>query len=388
MSEWSDFRVPRGSWPIPIALVWEQEMRIAQIAPLIESCPPKFYGGTERIVSFLTEELVALGHDVTLFASGDSQTKARLVAPCERALRLNPEPIDATAFHTILLNKVAIRMEEFDIIHFHFDFHHYPMFSRMPNRTITTMHGRLDLPHYPYLVAEFPHMPLVSISDSQRRPLGLANWRATVYHGLPSDLYDLGAGDGGYLAFLGRICPEKRVDRAIEIARGAGLPLRIAAKVDPVDVDYFESCIRPLLDDPLVEYVGEIGEAQKREFLGDALALLFPIDWPEPFGLVMIEAMATGTPVIAFRHGSVPEVIDEGVTGYVIDDIKQASAAIEKAIVLDRQSIRAQFEKRFSVTRMAQDYLALYESAEFAGHHVSGESRRETPAAISARSAA
>lgn len=363
-------------------------MRIAQIAPLIESCPPKFYGGTERIVSYLTEELVRLGHDVTLFASGDSQTNARLIAPCQRALRLDPEPIDASALQAILVNRVALTMEQFDIIHFHIDFHHFPMFSSVSDTTITTMHGRLDLPHYQHLVPEFPHMPLVSISDSQRRPLGLANWRATVYHGLPPNLYDMGAGDGGYLAFLGRICPEKRVDRAIEIARASGLPLRIAAKVDPVDVEYFESRIQPLLDDPLVEYIGEIDEAQKGKFLGDALALLFPIDWPEPFGLVMIEAMATGTPVIAFRNGSVPEVIDEGVSGYVIDDMRQAGTALEKAIALDRHAIRAQFEKRFSVTRMAQDYLALYASSKVACEHVPGESRQELSPMISARSAA
>lgn len=363
-------------------------MRIAQFAPLIESCPPKFYGGTERIVSYLTEELVRLGHDVTLFASGDSQTNGRLVAPCKRALRLNPEAIDPNALHTILLNRVARKMDEFDVVHFHIDYHHFPIFSSVSNRTITTMHGRLDLPHYQYLVSEFPHMPLVSISNSQRRPLGLANWRATVYHGLPPNLYSLGAGDGGYLAFLGRICPDKRVDRAIEIARATGLPLRIAAKVDPVDVDYFETCIRPLMDDPLVEYIGEIGEAQKSKFLGDALALLFPIDWPEPFGLVMIEAMATGTPVIAFRNGSVPEVIDEGTTGYVINDIDQAGAALEKAIALDRHAIRAQFEKRFSVTRMARDYLSLYASGEVAGDFVSGELRRETPEMNSGKSAA
>lgn len=339
-------------------------MRIAQVAPLIESCPPKYYGGTERIVSYLTEELVRLGHDVSLFASGDSRTMARLCPPCAKALRLDREAIDAMALHAIMLNRVALAAPRFDIIHFHTDFLHFPLFSDAPHKTITTLHGRLDLPHYPHLAAEFPRMPLVSISDSQRTPLASANWRSTVYHGLPPDLYDMGPGDGGYLAFLGRICPEKRVDRAIAIARAAGIPLRIAAKVDPVDEPYFQATIRPLLDDPMVDYIGEIGEAEKGEFLGHAVALLFPIDWPEPFGLVMIEAMACGTPVIAFRNGSVPEVIDAGVSGYVVDTVEEARGAAERAALLDRTVIRRRFERRFTVNRMARDYLALYAAAE------------------------
>lgn len=364
-------------------------MRIAQVAPLIESCPPKFYGGTERIVSYLTEELVRLGHDVTLFASGDSRTTARLHAPCKRALRLGNEAIDASALHTILLNRIALAADEFDIIHFHFDFHHFPLFARAPQGTITTLHGRLDLPHYPLLAAEFPQMPLVSISDAQRLPLPPANWQGTVYHGLPLELYDMGPGDGGYLAFLGRISPEKRADRAIAIARAVGIPLRIAAKVDPVDEEYFQAHIRPLLDDPLVEYIGEIGEAEKGDFLGHAIALLFPIDWPEPFGLVMIEAMASGTPVIAFRNGSVPEVIDQGVTGCVVDRVGEACDAVEWAAALDRQVIRDRFERRFSVNRMARDYLALYAAGKGAASlRLFQETRQDEPAVGHAKSAA
>ncbi len=346
-------------------------MRIAQVAPLIESCPPKFYGGTERIVSYLTEELIALGHDVTLFASGDSRSKARLIAPCNQALRLDPARPEPLAYQIIQLNQVAKLAGEFDVIHFHMDYLHFPLFSMAHGKTLTTMHGRLDLPHLPAVFAEFPLMPLVSISESQRQPLPLANWRATVYHGLPKDLYEPGGHDGGYLAFLGRICPEKRVDRAIEIARITGTPLRIAAKVDPVDREYFENRIRPLLSDPLIEFVGEIGENEKSEFLGQALALLFPIDWPEPFGLAMIEAMATGTPVIAFRKGSVPEVVDEGVTGFVIDTVEEAGRVVERARSLNPRDVRARFERRFSVERMARDYVGVYETMLRANYTVS-----------------
>lgn len=335
-------------------------MRIAQVAPLIESCPPRLYGGTERIVSYLTEELIALGHEVSLFASGDSQSLARLIAPCERALRLDPTEPDPLAYQTIQLNRIASMADEFDMVHFHTDFIHFPLFAKAPHKTLTTMHGRLDLTHLPPVFAEFPMMPVVSISGDQRRPLPSANWRATIHHGLPPDLYEIGEHDGGYLAFLGRICPEKRVDRAIEIARRAGIPLRIAAKVDPVDQEYFETCIRPLLSDPLIEYVGEIGEAEKGQFLGRALALLFPIDWPEPFGLVMVEAMACGTPVIAFRKGSVPEVIDDGVSGYLVDSVEEAVSAVERVSLLDRLAVRARFDLRFSVRRMAENYLAAY----------------------------
>jgi len=337
-------------------------MRIAQVAPLIESCPPKFYGGTERIVSYLTEELVAMGHDVTLFASGDSQSKARLIAPCKQALRLDSARPEALAYQTIQLNQVANLADEFDVIHFHMDYLHFPLFAMAYSKTLTTMHGRLDLPHLPAVFAEFPLMPVVSISENQRLLLPLANWQATVYHGLPVDRYEPGDHNGGYLAFLGRICSEKRVDRAIEIARITGIPLRIAAKVDPAVHEYFEVYIRPLLSDPLIEYVGEIGENEKSEFLGQALALLFPIDWPEPFGLVMIEAMATGTPVIAFRKGSVPEVVDEGITGCIIDTMEEAGRAVERAIALNPRGIRARFERRFSVERMAQDYVTVYEA--------------------------
>lgn len=337
-------------------------MRIAQVAPLIESCPPKFYGGTERIVSYLTEELIAMGHDVTLFASGDSQSKARLISPCKQALRLDSARPEALAYQTIQLNQVTNLADEFDVIHFHMDYLHFPLFAMAYSKTLTTMHGRLDLPHLPAVFAEFPLMPVVSISENQRLLLPLANWQATVYHGLPVDRYEPGDHNGGYLAFLGRICPEKRVDRAIEIARITGIPLRIAAKVDSADHQYFEVCIRPLLSDPLIEYVGEIGENEKSEFLGQALALLFPIDWPEPFGLVMIEAMATGTPVIAFRKGSVPEVVDEGITGCIIDTMEEAGRAVERAIALNPRGIRARFERRFSVERMAQDYVTVYEA--------------------------
>lgn len=335
-------------------------MKIAQIAPLYESCPPQLYGGTERVVSYLTEELVRQGHDVTLFASGDSRTAAELCAPCPRALRLDPECRDAMAHHMILLNQVRRRADAFDILHFHIDYLHFPLSARDPRRTLTTLHGRLDLPDLQPLFREYQKMPLVSISDAQRQPLSWANWRGTVYHGLPTDLYSPGAGDGGYLAFIGRISPEKRPDWAIEIARRAGVPLVIAAKVDKADRPYYKSRIKPLLKGPLVEFLGEIGEDQKEAFLGDATALLFPADWPEPFGLAMIEAMANGTPVIAFRRGSIPEVVDHGATGFVVDTVEEAAAAVSLAGQLDRAAVRRRFEQRFSVERMAHDYLALY----------------------------
>jgi glycosyltransferase involved in cell wall biosynthesis len=336
-------------------------MKIAQVAPLYESCPPQLYGGTERVVSYLTGELVRQGHEVTLFASGDSQTEATLRAPCERALRLYPECKDALPYHLVMLNHVARSAEMFEIIHFHIDQLHFPLFAPLWSKTLTTAHGRLDLPDLPALFREFPMMPLASISEAQRAPLLWANWYGTVHHGLPTDLYDLGRGNGGYLAFIGRICPEKGVDKAVKIARRVGLPLKIAAKVDKVDYDYYNARIKPLLKEPGVEFIGEIGEREKREFLGQAMALLFPIDWPEPFGLAVIEAMANGTPVIACRRGAVPEVLDHGTTGFIVDNVDEAVAAVPRAIALDRRAIRRRFERRFSAERMAGDYLALYD---------------------------
>jgi glycosyltransferase involved in cell wall biosynthesis len=355
-------------------------MRIAQVAPLYESCPPRLYGGTERIVHYLTEELLRLGHEVTLFASGDSQTSAILEAPCERALRLNEACRDPLIYHLTMLHRVRRRAAEFDLIHFHTDYLHFPLFAECWDRTLTTLHGRLDLPDLPVVMREFSMMPLVSISAAQQAPLPWANWHGTVLHGLPCDLYRFGSGAGGYLAFLGRIAPEKRPDRAIAIARRAAVPLQIAAKVDPVDRDYFAREIKPLLQDPLIEFIGEIGESEKNRFLGDAAALLFPIDWPEPFGLVLIEAMATGTPVIAFGRGSVPEIIEDGLTGFIVDDIAGAVAAVPLAKELDRRAIRRRFEERFTADRMARDYLALYRRV-LRGEDRAIESRRLTLAA-------
>jgi glycosyltransferase involved in cell wall biosynthesis len=336
-------------------------VKIAQVAPLFESVPPKRYGGTERVVSYLTEELVELGHDVTLFASGDSTTEARLVSPCANALRLDPRCADPLAHHVLLLEMVLSEMERFDVIHFHTDYLHFPLVRRARVRQVTTLHGRLDLPDLAPLHREFSEMPLVSISNAQRRPLPGANWRATVYHGVPEDLYAFHPELGQYLAFCGRIAPEKGVDRAIETARRVDLPIRIAAKVDRVDRDYFESVIRPLLKQPLVDFVGEIGEREKDDFLGKAFALLFPIDWPEPFGLVMIEAMACGTPVIAFRRGSAPEVVEDGVSGFIVDNVEEAARAVERVSKLSRASCRQTFSRRFRASRMAEDYLAVYE---------------------------
>lgn len=345
-------------------------MRIAQVAPLYESVPPKYYGGTERVVSYLTEELVRQGHDVTLFASGCSQTNAKLVSPCRKALRLT-ESKDPLAYHLLMLERVIQMSDDFEIIHFHIDYMHFPFSRRAKIPNLTTLHGRLDLKELVGIYKEFTEMPVVSISDSQRKPLPWINWQATVYHGLPEDLYSLNKQPGKYLAFLGRISPEKRVDHAVQIAKMSGIPLKIAAKVDPVDKQYFKSSIEPLFSDPLVEYLGEIGEPEKKELLGNAIALLFPIDWPEPFGMVVIEAMACGTPVIAFRRGSVPEILDDGITGFVVDDIEQAVEAVGKIPNLSRTRCRQVFEKRFSVTRMAQDYVEVYrslaENADFTG---------------------
>ncbi len=336
-------------------------MRIAQVPPLHESIPPKFYGGTERVVSYLTEELVKQGHDVTLFASGDSVTNAELIPMCEQALRLDKNCIDPLAYHILQMQAVIECADEFDIIHFHNDYLHFP-FSANSNYThITTLHGRLDLPELQVIYAKFRNIPLVSISNSQRKPLPFVNWAGTIYHGIPDNLYQLGSGAGGYLAFLGRISPEKRPDRAIEIAKRIGIKLKIAAKVDKADLQYFEDKIKPLLDHPLIEFIGEIGEYEKREFLGNALALLFPIDWPEPFGMVMIEAMANGTPVIAFKNGSVPEVIDQMKTGYIVNSVDEAVAALQNIDTFDRQQCRKIFEERFSSNVMARNYLMLYE---------------------------
>ena len=337
-------------------------MKIAQIAPLAESVPPKLYGGTERIVSYLTEALVDQGHDVTLFASGDSVTRAELVPVTEMALRLNPHVRDPIPYHVMLLEAVRRRADEFDALHFHIDLIHMPLVQDLVGRAITTLHGRLDLPDLPCFYRTFSNHSLVSISDHQRLPMPPVNWAGTVHHGLPSDLlpprFDCGE---GYLAFLGRISPEKRPDRAIRIAARSGKPLKIAAKIDNVDRDYWEREIAPLISlYPNIHFIGEINESQKAEFLGQASALLFPIDWPEPFGLVMIEAMACATPVIAFRCGSVPEIIDQGVSGFIVDNEDQAVDAVGRLHDLDRGRVRAAFDARFTADRMAADYIKLY----------------------------
>jgi glycosyltransferase involved in cell wall biosynthesis len=347
-------------------------MKIAQVAPLHEACPPRLYGGTERVVAYLTEELVRGGHDVTLFASGDSETTARLVPICAQALRLDRTVLDPLIYHMIMFNRVVAQAAEFDVIHFHTDYLHFGAMASKRVPTVTTVHGRLDLPDLPAIYAEFPDMPLVSISDSQRKPLPWVNWCATVHHGLPLSLYGLGGGRGGYLAFIGRISPEKRLDSAIEIARRFGMPLRIAAKIDKVDRAYFEEVIRPLLKAPHAEFIGEVSDAEKGQFLGDAAALLFPVDWPEPFGLAMIEAMANGTPVIATRRGSVSEIVDDGITGFVVDDVEDALQALPRALSLDRARVRQQFERRFSGQRMARDYVDVYEALQ----HGRASSRR------------
>jgi glycosyltransferase involved in cell wall biosynthesis len=336
-------------------------MRIAQVAPLYESVPPRGYGGTERVVSYLTEALVGQGYEVTLFASGDSVTTAELIAPCQRSLRLDPACIDRLAHHILLLEQVNQAAHRFDVIHWHVDYLHFPLSRRQSTPHVTTLHGRLDIPDLVPLYREFGDMPVVSISNSQRAPLPWLNWQGTVYHGLPEDRYTFRPEPGRYLAFLGRIAPEKRVDRSIAIAQRLGMEIKIAAKVDPSDREYFEVVIAPLFRGPLVDYVGEIGEGEKDEFLGHASALLFPIDWPEPFGLVMAEAMACGTPVIAYRRGSVPEIIEDGVTGFIVDDLEGAVQAVERLPTLSRRHCRERFEERFSASRMARDYLALYQ---------------------------
>jgi len=335
-------------------------LKIAQVAPLYESVPPRLYGGTERVVSFLTEELVEAGHEVTLFASGDSVTQAELVAVSPCALRLNRQCVDPYIYHTLLLEQVFQRQEAFDLIHFHIDYLHFPLSRRLELHQLTTLHGRLDLEDLVPLYREYAEMPLTSISTAQRKPLSWANWVANVYHGLPLGLYTPQPNPGKYLAVVGRISPEKRVDRAIRIALRAGMPLKIAAKVDKPDREYFAQVVEPMLREPSVEFLGEISEPEKNELLGHAYALLFPIEWPEPFGLAMIEAMACGTPVIAYPFGSVPEVVDEGQTGFIVRDEEEAVKALEKVETLNRLECRRIFEKRLSADRMAREYLAVY----------------------------
>jgi glycosyltransferase involved in cell wall biosynthesis len=337
-------------------------MKIAQIAPLVESVPPSLYGGTERVVSWLTEELVRQGHDVTLFAAGDSRTKARLEAIVPRALRLDGIH-NSLPYNIIMLDRVAIRQQDFDILHFHIDFFHYPLFRGMARRTLTTLHGRQDLPELPDIYRAFPHMPLVSISDNQRLPVPPVNWQGTVPHGLPEGLLRQGTGEGGYLAFLGRICADKGILPAIEIARRAGLSLMVAAKVDPADQKYFDQSVKPVLENsPHVIFIGEIDDSQKQQFLGNAKALLFPISWPEPFGLVMIESMACGTPVIAFNCGSVPEILEDGVTGFVVNTVEEAALSVGKLDDLSRTRIRGRFDERFSAETMARAYVKIYQN--------------------------
>ncbi|NNF96797.1 MAG: glycosyltransferase family 4 protein [Halobacteria archaeon] len=335
-------------------------MRIAQVSSLVESVPPRQYGGTERIASYLTEELVRLGHEVTLFASGDSVTQAELDAPWPRALRSDGIN-EHLAPHLLMLEKVLQRAADFDIVHFHTGYVHFPLCRRLATSHITTHHGRLDIPELLPFYREFEEVPVISISNNQRTALPWANWQGTVYNGVPEDLYRLQARPGTYLAFLGRISPEKGLDHAIEIARRAGMELRIAAKVDAVDREYFDTRIRPLLNDPQVQYTGEIDDDAKQALLGDAYAVLFPIDWPEPFGLVMVEAMACGTPVIAYRRGSVPEIMQPGVTGFIVTNVDEAVAALDNIGTLERHQCRRVFEEHFSVKRMAQDYLSVYE---------------------------
>ncbi len=340
-------------------------MKIAQVAPLYEAVPPKFYGGTERVVAHLTDALVELGHEVTLFSSADARTKARLIPVRDEAIRLDPAPLKSDlASHLSQLSEVRRRASEFDVIHFHTDMIHFPFFEDTPGKTLTTLHGRLDLKDLAGVYWRWNQFPLVSISDSQRKPLPFANWAGTVHHGMTADIYQPNYEPGGYLAFLGRISPEKRPDRAIAIAKRLGMRLKIAAKVDAADATYFQEKIEPLiLGEPLVEFVGEIGDADKSAFLGGATALLFPIDWPEPFGLVMIEAMACGTPVVAYDCGSVPEVIEDGLTGFIVRTEDEAVDAVRRVAGLNRREVRRRFDQRYSATAMARRYVDLYAGA-------------------------
>ena len=337
-------------------------MRVAQVAPLYESVPPGLYGGTERVVSWLTERLVAEGHEVTLFASGDSVTDALLIPCCKRALRLDPDCIDPFAHHVLMIEKVLSQAENFDVIHFHTDYLHFPYARREQLPCVTTLHGRLDIPDLTPLYREFRELPLVSISDAQRAPLSWANWVGTVHHGMPiKTLRPNYKPEGDYLAFLGRVSPEKGLDRAIEIAIRSEMPLRIAAKVDRADRDFFEAKIKPSLDHPLIQFIGEIGNSEKSEFLGNAAALLFPINWPEPFGIAMIEAMACGTPVIACPSGSVPEIVYPGISGFLVRDVDEGVEAVKCIARIDRKKCRRHFELHFSDERMARDYLKIYQ---------------------------
>lgn len=345
-------------------------MKIAQLSPLWESVPPQLYGGTERIVSYLTEELVRQGHEVTLFASGDSKTAAELKACCSQALRLHETGLVNRDAPMILMQELALGATsgQYDVIHSHLDFLSFPMSRRAHAPVVTTLHGRLDLPELQPIFNEYSELPVISISNAQRKPLPQANWAGTVYHGIPRDLYTMHERPGSYLAFLGRISPEKCPDHAIEVAKRVGIPLRIAAKVDPADQAYFKKNIEHLLDHPLIEYVGEINDAEKNDFLGEAAALLCPYDWPEPFGLVLIEALACGTPVLAYRQGSIPEIIDHGVTGYICGSIGEMTQAVSGLSLIDRSRCRAIFEERFTVERMVKDYLAIYEHVAAATH--------------------
>ncbi|KIF83270.1 glycosyltransferase family 4 protein [Noviherbaspirillum autotrophicum] len=336
-------------------------MKIAQVSPLFESVPPKHYGGTERVISYLTEELVHQGHEVTLFASGDSTTEARLIAPCAQSLRPEMLRYPWLAYHTIQMDMVAEMASEFDVLHFHTDYLHFPIAKRLGTAHVTTLHGRLDLPELEPLYKRFPHIPVVSISNSQRAPLPWGDWHATVYHGLPDNLYSFVPEAGNYFVFIGRISPEKRLDRAIDIALQCDMPLYIGAKIDKADEAYFEEQIKPLLRHPKLQFLGEIGEREKRELLGHATALLFPIDWPEPFGLVMIEAFSCGTPVIAYPHGSVPEIMEDGVTGYTVTSQEEAVRAARNIHLIDRKGCREAFERRFTATHMAENYLRVYQ---------------------------
>jgi len=337
-------------------------MHIAQVAPLTEAIPPKLYGGTERVVSWLTEELIALGHEVTLFASGDSVTSAQLDAVWPRALRLDGAVRDPNALHMLMLEQVYQRTPDFDFLHFHLDYYPFSLFSRQSTPFVTTLHGRLDLPEHQPVFDAFSSVPVVSISNAQRRPLPQARWVRTVHHGLPERLLTPQPVKPTYFAFLGRIAPEKGIDRAIRIAEHCGAPLKVAAKVDKADREYFDEQIRPMLRSPKVDYIGEITDQEKSDFLSGAIALLVPIDWPEPFGLVMIEAMACGTPVVAFNRGSVPEVVDDGLTGFIVEDETSAIGAVDRLGHLSREKIRRRFEERFTARRMAQDYLGVYRS--------------------------
>ena len=355
-------------------------MRIAHIAPLYEAVPPRLYGGTERVVAYLADALVALGHDVTVFASADTRTRAHVFPARDQAIRLDPAPLKSDlAAHLAMLHEVRRRVDEFDVLHFHVDLVHFPFFENMARRTLTTLHGRLDLKDLPGAYLAWPQFPLVSISDQQRQPLPFAHWVGTVPHGLPADLYrPVAAPSVDYLAFLGRMSPEKRPDRAIAIARRAGVPLRMAAKIDTADAGYFHRHVEPLLGTSDVSFSGEINDAGKQDFLGNAQALLFPIDWPEPFGLVMIEAMACGTPVIAWDCGAVREVIEDGVTGFVVRSEDEAVAAVARLPELNRARIRRVFETRFSARVMAERYLALYRRLGAPGAAASGDATLAT----------